>query len=188
MNPKTAKKKPRDPDPAPPPDKDGAGEPPTAPLVINAQYIKDLSFETPTSPGIFGLLRQGEPDLSVSVDVNARPLEGNAFEVVIVAKAHCKIGETVAFILELSYGGLFRLNVPREHLQPMLLIECPRLLFPFARYIISDVTRDGGFPPLLLAPVDFAAMYQNHLRQLSEKDGAKGSSGENGAEEPSKKG
>ncbi|MBL6957416.1 MAG: protein-export chaperone SecB [Rhodospirillales bacterium] len=151
-----------------------AGEQALPPLLINAQYIKDLSFEAPASPGVYTEMQSTQPDISVNIDVNATPLEDNFFEVVLNVSSSCQVGETTAFILELSYGGLFTLNVPPEHLQPMLLIECPRMLFPFARNIVSDTTRDGGFPPVLLNPVDFVGMYQNQLAQQGEGGGGNG--------------
>jgi preprotein translocase subunit SecB len=149
------------PEPAPGP---AAAQPAEPPITINGQYIKDLSFEAPTAPGIFGLMQEQEPKIDVNIDVNVQPMQEDVFEVVLHVKADCKVGETVAFIVELAYGGLFTLKVPPEHLQPVLLVECPRLLFPYVRYIISDATRDGGFPPLLLGPVDFVAMYQKQLQ------------------------
>ncbi len=146
-------------------------------LVVNAQYIKDLSFEAPTAPGIFSLLQQQQPELKVNVNVNAQPMQDKVFEVELHIKAECKSGETVAFILELVYGGLFNINVPEENLRPVLLIECPRLMFPFARNILADCSRDGGFPPLMLGPVDFVRMYQEQLK----KEGKGGKKGEGGA-------
>ncbi|TVR96287.1 MAG: protein-export chaperone SecB [Rhodospirillales bacterium] len=142
---------------------DGAPTPP--PLAINAQYIKDLSFEAPTAPGIFGELQKRQPDINVNVNVQATPLGNNAYEVVLVTRAECKLGESTAFLTELSYGGVFTLNVPQEHLRPVLLIECPRILFPFARHILANTTREGGFLPLMLGPIDFVAMYQRHAQQ-----------------------
>ena len=137
-----------------------------APLVVNGQYIKDFSFEAPTTPGIFALIQQDTPNVNINVDVKAQGMQNNVFEVILVIKAECKIGDSVAFILELSYGGVFTLNIPQENLEAMLLVECPRLLFPFARNIVADATRDGGFPPVMIGPVDFMAMYQN--RQSKE--------------------
>ena len=130
------------------------------PIAINAQYIKDLSFEAPATPGIFAQMQANAPDVSINVNVNAQPLQDSIFEVQLHIRGECKIGDTMAFMTELVYGGVFTLNVPQEHLQAVLLIECPRLLFPFARNIVADATRDGGFPPLMLAPVDFVAMFQ----------------------------
>lgn len=131
------------------------------PIQINAQYIKDLSFEAPATPGIFGKMQTDAPDVTINVDVNAHPVQDNLYEVQLHIRATCDVAKETAFISELVYGGLFTVNVPPEHLQPMLLIECPRLLFPFARNIVADMTRDGGFPPLMMAPVDFVAMFQN---------------------------
>ena len=151
--------------PATAPDATATAQPSEPPITINGQYIKDLSFEAPSAPGIFGLMQEQEPKINVNIDVNAQPFQEGIFEVVLHVKADCKVGETLAFIVELAYGGLFTLKVPPEHLQPILLVECPRLLFPYVRYIISDATRDGGFPPLLLGPVDFVAMYQHQMQQ-----------------------
>jgi preprotein translocase subunit SecB len=141
------------------------------PIVINGQYIKDLSFEAPAAPGVFAELQQGAPEIAINVDVNAQPLQNNNFEVALHIRAECKTGETTAFLLEVAYGGLFTLTVPQEHLQPVLLIECPRLLFPFVRHLMAVVTREGGFPPLLLGPVDFVAMYQANLKSEAEASG-----------------
>jgi len=140
-----------------------APEADTVPLVVNGQYIKDLSFEVPGAPAIYGEMTSKEPAITVNVDVQARAAQDSLFEVTLHIVAECKVGEGVAFVCELAYAGLFTINIPREHLQAMLLIECPRLLFPFARNIIADVTRDGAFPPLMLAPVDFAQMYRNQM-------------------------
>ena len=137
-------------------------------ITINAQFIKDLSFEAPAAPGIFSLMQESPPDINVNINVSANPLQDKVFEVIIEFQAECKVKEQVAFILELEYAGVFTLNVPDEHLQPILLIECPRLLFPFARNILADVSRDGGFPPLMLGPVDFAAMFQAQLQEIQK--------------------
>lgn len=140
------------------------------PLVVNGQYIKDLSFESPNSPGILGELQNAQPDVNVNVDTKAGKLEGadNVYEVVLDIRAELKIGDKVGFMVELSYAGVFTANIPDEHLGPVLLIECPRMLFPFARNILGDVTRDGGFVPLMLQPIDFAALYQQNLAQQAE--------------------
>ncbi len=137
-------------------------------IIINAQFIKDLSFEAPAAPGIFSLMQESPPDINVNINVSANPLQDKVFEVIIEFQAECKVKEQVAFILELEYAGVFTLNVPDEHLQPILLVECPRLLFPFARNILADVSRDGGFSPLMLGPVDFAAMFQAQLQEIQK--------------------
>ncbi len=158
-----AKKKKTDATETPAPEDTAENQQP--PLTINAQYTKDLSFEAPNSPAIFGELAKKQPDISINVDVDAKGHNETVFEVNLTMKAECKSEDKTAFILELVYGGLFTVNVPKEHLQPMLLIECPRLLFPFARNIVADITRDGGFPPLMLGPVDFVAMFQNQIKE-----------------------
>jgi preprotein translocase subunit SecB len=155
---------------------------PIPPLVVNVQYIKDLSFEVPNAPDIYATLR-AQPAVSINLDVQARALqEGqNVFEVVLAVKVDAR--EPLAptgpqngaapaapvpgegrpvFIAELQYAGVFTLNgVPPEAVEPLLLIECPRLLFPFARAVLSDVTREGGFPPVLLQPIDFVGLWQS---------------------------
>lgn len=138
--------------------------PPPAPqLRILAQYVKDLSFENPSAPDS---LRNGQaPGIDLTIDVQARTISEDTFEVVLNITANAKRdnGEVV-FISELSYGGLFQLaNIAESDREPFLLIECPRLLFPFARRVVADTTRDGGFPPLMIDPVDFAGLYRQQL-------------------------
>lgn len=146
----------------------GEGTAARTPLAINSQYIKDLSFEAPGAPGIFNQMQNQTPDISVNVNVQASPLGGNIYEVVLHTRAECKIADTTAFLAELAYGGVFTLNVPQEHLRPVLLVECPRLLFPFARHVLANTTREGGFLPLMLGPIDFVAMYQRHAQQQAQ--------------------
>lgn len=147
------------------------------PLVVNIQYVKDLSFEVPGAPAIFSALR-AQPQVSINLDVQARRVqEGqNVFEVSIVirAEAHDNSnqgnGQTIpaptVFVAELTYAGVFTLNgLPENAIEPVLLVECPRILFPFARNILADVTRDGGFPPVLLQPIDFVALWQARRAQ-----------------------
>jgi len=136
------------------------------PLQLNIQYTKDLSFEVPGAPEIFVTLRE-QPRVDLSLDVQARPVPGgaNTFEVSLQIRADAKVGETPCFIAELAYCGVFTLNVPQEQIEPVLLVECPRLLFPFARNILADITRDGGFPPVMLAPIDFVALWQSRRNQ-----------------------
>lgn len=147
---------------------DGTAQQP--PLIVNAQYIKDFSFEAPATPQVFSQMQQAQPDISVNVDVQARALEAPVYEVVLNVRADCKAGETQAFLVELSYGGVFTLNVPQADVHPVLLIECPRLLFPFARQILATTTVNAGFLPLMLGPIDFASLYQ---RQAREADAAR---------------
>ena len=146
------------------------------PLVVNIQYVKDLSFEVPGAPGMYTQLRT-QPQVAINLDVQARRVqEGqNVFEVslVIRAEAHDNSGQTngqaaapTVFVAELTYAGVFTLTgLPDNAIEPVLLVECPRILFPFARNILSDVTRDGGFPPVLLQPIDFVALWQARRAQ-----------------------
>jgi preprotein translocase subunit SecB len=129
-------------------------------LNVLAQYVKDLSFENPNAPR--SLLPQSEqPSINIQVNVGAKPVNEGEFEVDLKIEGDAKVGDFVLFRFELNYGGVFRLsNIPQEFLHAAVMIECPRLLFPFARQIIAYSTRDGGFPPLYLEPVDFAALYQ----------------------------
>lgn len=140
-----------------------APSPADQPLVVNAQYIKDLSFEAPAAPEVFHRMQTTRPDITINIDVQAANLADTAYEVVLNMRAECKVDEKVAFIMELIYAGNFNIRVPREHLQAVLLVECPRLLFPFARNILAAISREGGFPPILLGPVDFVAMYQKQM-------------------------
>ena len=148
-----------------------APKPADQPLVVNAQYIKDLSFEAPAAPEIFQRMQTIRPDITINIDVQAVPLKDTAYEVVLNMRAECKVEQKVAFIMELVYAGNFNIRVPREHLQAVLLVECPRLLFPFARSILAEISREGGFPPILLGPVDFVAMYQKQMETAGKAGG-----------------
>ena len=157
---------------------------PAMPLTVNIQYIKDMSFEVPNAPRIYTTLR-AQPQVQISLDVQVRRItEGQSvFEVMLVirAEAHeqpaAQNGQgngspqgfpPTVFVAELTYAGVFTLaGVPDNAVEPILLVECPRLLFPYARNILADVTRDGGFPPVLLQPVDFVALWQSRRSQAS---------------------
>lgn len=134
------------------------------PLVVNGQYVKDLSFEVPGAPAIYGEMQGQNPNIPIHVDINANQISENSFEVTLHLKVEARLEDNrPVFIAELAYGGIFTLSVAAEHVQPMLLIECPRLLFPFARNIIADLTRDGGFPPLMIQPIDFVALFRSRM-------------------------
>ncbi len=126
---------------------------------LTAQYTKDLSFEHPMAPRTFSM--QGAPQISVNVGTSAERVNDTLFEVTLRILCEAKHGEEVAFVIDLHYAGLFTLaNIPPEHVEPLLLVESPRLLFPFARRIVADATRDGGMPPLMLDPIDFMQQFQ----------------------------
>ena len=134
-------------------------------IIVNAQYIKDLSFETPTAPGIFSLMQQTAPDVHIDVNVASSEFQAGIYEVILRLSARCNVGDDTAFITELEYAGLFTLNVEEEVRSAVLMIECPRLLFPFARKILAETSREGGFPPVMLGPIDFARLFQSQIQQ-----------------------
>ena len=136
---------------------------PQAQIQVLAQYVKDLSFENPSAP----MSLQGQkPALEVGVDVQARGLGVDQYEVAIRIRADAKSANQTIFVCEVTYAGVFMLkNIGQENIQPILLIECPRQLFPFARRVVADTTRDGGFPPLMLDPIDFLTLYRAQLAQ-----------------------
>ena len=148
----------------------GGEQPQAAPqLNILAQFVKDLSFENPNAPK--SLMPQSEqPQISIQVNVNAAPLSDNEFDVSLSIEGDAKIKDMVLFKIDLLYGGVFRLaNIPAEFIHPTVMIECPRLIFPFARQIIANVTRDGGFPPLYLDPIDFGQLYQQRVAAMQQE-------------------
>ncbi|MBI3447269.1 MAG: protein-export chaperone SecB, partial [Magnetospirillum sp.] len=134
--------------------------------------IKDLSFEVPGAPQIFLEMQGQNPEIPIHVDVNVNNLGPNVFEVVLHLKIEAKLEAKPLFILELAYAGVFTLNLPEEQVHPVLLIECPRLLFPYARNIVSDMTRDGGLPALLLQPLDFTQLYRARLEEMAAQENA----------------
>ena len=149
------------------PDAPQAGAQPPR-LAIVSQYIKDLSFENPRAPASLEP-GKGRPEIQVRVDTRAQELGAERYEVTFQLHCDAKVGEDPVFVVELTYAGLFSLsNVPQDSLQPVLLIECPRLLFPFARRIVADVTRDGGFPPLMIDPIDFVTLYRRRQEERAQ--------------------
>jgi preprotein translocase subunit SecB len=132
---------------------------------IIGQYLKDLSFENPNAPQSLSP-QESQPEINIAVNVNARNLGVNDYEVELHLDAKATLQNKVIFAAELMYAGAFRMeNFPPNLLHPAILIECPRMLFPFARQILADATRNGGFPPLMLDPIDFAGMYQQRIQQ-----------------------
>ena len=153
----------------------GSGEGGSEPQVsVLAQYIKDLSVENPSSPQVFQW--QVTPTLDVQFNINVEKLGDDVHEIILKMEVSARSENGVHFVVDLSYGGLFGLrNIPDEALPPFLLIEAPRLIFPFARQIVSDAVANTGFPPLMLDPIDFTAAYVQQLQA------AQGQSGEGGA-------
>jgi len=138
------------------------------PLTVKAQYIKDFSFENPRAPASFQTM-QGPPAIEVTVNVGAQHLSEQDYEVTLAISVAAKMQNEPLFMIELSYCGVVTLGqVPAEHMRPLLLIEAPRLLFPFARNVVADATREGGFPPLLLQPIDFVELYRREVAQQQQ--------------------
>ena len=141
-------------------------------LMIHRHYIKDLSVENPNAPGIF--TTRDQPQVQVQLDVRANRVVERIFEVILAIKVEAKIEDKTAFLIELDFAALCKVgdSVPDGEIEPMLAIEVPQLMFPFARNIVADVTRDGGFPPLLINPVDFRVLHRQ------KGAGAEGAGGE----------
>jgi preprotein translocase subunit SecB len=154
----------------------GSGEPGEEPQVsVLAQYIKDLSVENPSAPQVFQW--QVQPSVDVQFNINVEKLGDDVHEIVLKMEVSARSENGVHFVVDLSYGGLFGLrNIPEEALPPFLLIEAPRLIFPFARQIVSEAVANTGFPPLLLDPIDFAGAYLAQLEAFQEQQGG-GSNG-----------
>lgn len=151
----------------------GNGAQPT--LSVLAQYVKDLSFENPGAPASLRA-RDKSPAININVNVNANPMSESEYDVNLTISTKANVDKDVLFNVELVYGGVFRIaGFPQEHMLPLLFVECPRLLFPFARQIIADATRDGGFPPLMLDPIDFFAMFQQRIAEDQAKAKVKAS-------------
>ena len=137
---------------------DANGEDTSPAIGLIMQYVKDLSFENPNAPAVYSW--QGQPQLDVQFNIGAGPVEENVHEVVLKIDVRASSADKVAYQVELAYAGLFGIrNVPEDQIQAFMLAEAPRLLFPFARRVISDAIRDGNFPPLVLDPIDFHALY-----------------------------
>ena len=134
-------------------------------IVVHAQYIKDLSFENPNAPRVL-IEGANQPDVEITVNVGAQLLGDNQYEVTLNLAAKATVNDTALFLVDLTYAGLVSpLGTPDDEINALIMIEAPRLLFPFARAIISSCTRDGGFMPLNIQPVDFVAVYHHNLAQ-----------------------
>ena len=137
-------------------------------IVVHAQYIKDLSFENPNAPDIL-IDPPQQPDVQIGVNVGARGLNSEQYEVILSLSANAKTEDKALFLAELTYAAIVSApGASRDDLNPLIMIEAPRLMFPFARAIISDMTRDGGFMPLSIQPIDFVAIYQSNVERQKE--------------------
>jgi len=135
-------------------------------FMVKGQYIKDLSFENPHAPQSLAVVN-ARPTIDVNVDLKAQKLQEDFYEMTLHISARASNEGNVLFLVDLAYSGLFQVsNIPADRLEPLIMIDCPFVLFPFARRVVADVTRDGGFPPLMLDPIDFHALYmQNKAKQ-----------------------
>jgi preprotein translocase subunit SecB len=134
-------------------------------LNVLAQYVKDLSFENPNAPR--SLQQQQAPAINIQINVNAKPMAENDIEVELKLEGRAEIGTEFLFSFDLTYAGVFRIqNVPQESTHAIVMIECPRLLFPFAREVIATATRNGGFAPVMINPIDFVALYRQKMGEL----------------------
>jgi preprotein translocase subunit SecB len=137
-------------------------------LAVLAQYIKDFSFENPNAPRSLSP-SQTQPAINIQINVGVGQLSESDYEISLKLEGKAETGGNVLFAFDLTFAGVFRIqNVPQQTLQPLVMIECPRLLFPFAREIVATAVRNGGFPPLLLDPVDFVSLYQQRMAQTSQ--------------------
>ena len=161
----------------------GSGMPEEAPQAATlAQYIKDLSVESPNAPQVFQW--QSQPTLDVQFNINVDQVADGVHEVVLKIDVSARSDQGVHFLIDLSYGGLFGLrNIPEDQLPPFLLVEAPRLLFPFARQIIADASHQTGFPPLMLDPIDFAGAFIAQV-QAAQGQGGAPANGAGGGESP----
>ena len=153
----------------------GAAAPAGPPNVrLVSHFIRDLSFENVAAQE--GAAPGAQPDISVHVNLDATAVDEKRVQVAMKVEAKAVTGEQTRFLVELDYLGIFELvNIPQEHVHPALFIECPRLLLPYARRVVSDITRDGGFPPLMLDNVDFGQLYQARMAELQAQQEAAGS-------------
>ena len=139
-------------------------------ISVHAQYVKDLSFESPAAPDCF-VKTLGQPDVQIDVNVAAKRINETLFEVELILTATAKVEEKILFVAELAYAGLMSAtNIIDDDIRPLMMVEGPRLLFPFARAIMSNTTRDGGFLPLNLNPIDFVALYRNGISVSEAKE------------------
>ena len=139
-----------------------------AALVIQSQYIKDMSLEIPMAPQIFAEMNQA-PNVHVDISMGNKKLEENVYEVTLTAKINADLKDKKLFILELTYGSVATVNVPQEHFEPVMYIELPRLLFPFVRSIIANSLSAAGLPAMMISPIDFVAMYNAKKAKEAEQ-------------------
>jgi preprotein translocase subunit SecB len=155
--------------------------PPLQPLTIDRQYIKDLSFENPNAPQIYDAIADQRPQLSISLDVTPFAIADRRYEIVLSIRARAtRPDDSIAFLIDLHYAGLAAVGheVPEAEVEPLLLIEAPRYLFPFARGILATVVRDGGYAPLVVNPIDFETFYKKNKKGTLPRPDGQGAEGQ----------
>ncbi len=149
------------------------------PLLVNAQYVKDVSFENPRAPASLSDGQRPNPNVNVAIDVNARRMQEKRYEVVLSIRAEASHDEATLFLAEVHYAGLFTIgDVAEKSIERLLLVHAPHLLFPFARAIIADSVRNGGFAPLMVHPIDFASLYRQRKQERAEAQKGDGKDGD----------
>lgn len=140
-------------------------------ISVNAQYIKDLSFENPGAPGSL-IMGDAQPTIDLALDLNIQKLpEDEYFEVEIIINAKASNEDKTLFIVDLTYAGVFHLaNIPEDQIQMILAVHCPAIIFPYARKIIADATQDGGFQALMIDPIDFGVLYSKKMNETGGYD------------------
>ncbi|RST69810.1 protein-export chaperone SecB [Candidatus Aquarickettsia rohweri] len=138
-------------------------------VLVNAQYIKDLSFENPKAP--YSLLGSEKPEVDVSIDIGAHNIQEETYEVVLEIQVKSVVKEDVQYLIDLKYAGVFTLDkgMNNEEREKVIFIQCPTIIFPYARRVISDISRDGGYLPLYISPVDFMTLYNNNKNKNSNE-------------------
>ncbi|MSO14079.1 protein-export chaperone SecB [Rickettsiales endosymbiont of Trichoplax sp. H2] len=138
-------------------------------VLVNAQYIKDLSFENPKAP--YSLLGSEKPEVDVSIDIGAHNIQEETYEVVLAIQVKSVVKEDVQYLIDLKYAGVFTLDkgMNNEEREKVIFIQCPTIIFPYARRVISDISRDGGYLPLYISPVDFMTLYNNNKNKNSNE-------------------
>ena len=148
---------------------DSKGSGADVPINISHQYVKDLSFESPGAPALFIEPQNEAPNITIDYGVDAQRLSEKQFEVTLSVDASATVGDSALFITELKYAAIAEIGeIPEQHLHAFIMIEIPRLLFPFARSIVANAVSEGGFPPFLLQPVDFVEMYRQTAEQVAQ--------------------
>ena len=138
-------------------------------VLVNAQYIKDLSFENPKAPD--SLLSNEKPEVDVSIDIGAHNIQDETYEVVLALQIKSTVKKEIQYLIDIKYAGVFTLDkgIGSDEKEKIIFVQCPNIIFPYARRVISDISRDGGYLPLYISPVDFMTLYNNNKNKNSNE-------------------